>query len=191
MLRRLIDNWVYGGFLAGLLLLVLTPMVARDWSLALMLVYLTLPIYMVHQYEEHDADRFHRAINAMLGGGRDVLPAAAIFAINVPLLWGTEAAVIAAARSDLGWGLIATYMLLANAIVHIVPAIITRSYNPGLVTATMLFLPLGVFGTAQIVSATSVSPLQHIVALAVAIGVHVLIVAYVLFNVRRLPKVVS
>ena len=40
MLRRLVDNWVYGGFLAGLLLLVLTPVLARDWPLALTLVFL-------------------------------------------------------------------------------------------------------------------------------------------------------
>ncbi|HEY8577789.1 MAG TPA: HXXEE domain-containing protein [Devosia sp.] len=186
MLRRLIANWVYGGFLAALLLLVLTPVLAQGWPLALTLVFLVIPTYMLHQYEEHDDDRFHRAVNQLMGQGRDVLPSRAIFLINVPLVWSVNAWVFAAARSDLGWGLIGLYTLLANALVHIVPAVATRRYNPGLITAVILFLPLGLWGSQAVLAATPVTLLQQIVAIAVAVGVHVGIVLYVQSNVRRL-----
>ncbi len=56
MLNRLFDNWVYGGFLAAFILLALTPFLSGGWSLALLLIWLHLPVYMLHQYEEHDAD---------------------------------------------------------------------------------------------------------------------------------------
>jgi len=188
MLRRLVDNWVYGGFLAGLLLLVLTPVLARDWSLALTLVFLALPIYMLHQYEEHDADRFHRKINDLFGKGQDVLPSGAIFVINIPVVWGVNAVSFALATTDLGWALIALYTLTANAVVHIAQAAVARAYNPGLVTAIVLFLPLGIFGSLEVMRATPVSEMQQVVALLVAIGTHVAIQVYVFFNVRRLRK---
>jgi hypothetical protein len=188
MLRRLVDNWVYGGFLAGLLLLALTPVLARDWPLGLTLVFLALPIYMLHQYEEHDADRFHRKINQLFGKGQDVLPSVAIFIINIPIVWGINAASFAAATTDLGWGLIALYTLIANAVVHIAQALLTRSYNPGLVTAVILFLPLGLAGAIVVTGSASVSPIQHVIAIALAIGAHVTIQAYVFSNVRRLAN---
>jgi hypothetical protein len=52
MLDRLRDNWVYGGFLAALMLLALTPILESGWPLALLLIWLQLPVYMLHQYEE-------------------------------------------------------------------------------------------------------------------------------------------
>jgi hypothetical protein len=188
MLRRLVDNWVYGGFLAGLLLLALTPVLARDWSLALTLVFMAMPIYMLHQYEEHDADRFHRKINDLFGKGPDVLPSGAIFIINIPVVWGVNAASFALATTDLGWGLIALYTLVANAVVHIAQAAVTRAYNPGLITAIVLFLPMGIFGSIEVIRAAPVSPMQQVIALLVAIGAHVAIQAYVFSNIRRLAK---
>ena len=58
MFARLISNWVYGGCLAGLLLLLLTPVLVHSWPVSLVTTFLCLPVYMVHQYEEHDNDRF-------------------------------------------------------------------------------------------------------------------------------------
>jgi hypothetical protein len=186
MLNRLVTNWVYGGFLAGLMLLVLTPVLAREWPLALTLVFLAIPAYMLHQYEEHDGDRFHRAINPTFGGGRDVLPSAAIFVINVPVTWGVNAVAFLLASVDPGWGLISLYTLVANAVVHVVPALLQRAYNPGLATALALFLPLGLFGASVVIGTGAVTPVQHAVAAAVAIGAHLAIVVYVLANRRRL-----
>lgn len=185
MLARLIQNWVYGGFLAGLLLLVLTPVLARDWAWPLVLTFLALPIYMLHQYEEHDGDRFHRMINATFGGGKDVLPSSAIFIINIPLVWGLNAASFAAASVEIGWGLVALYTLLANAIVHVAQAIIGRQYNPGLVSALALFVPLGLFGSHAVIATGAASGTQHGVALAIAVGTHIAIQAYVFANVGR------
>ncbi len=69
MFNRLVAGWAYGGFLAGLLLLALTPIFASGWDGATTLVFLALPVYIIHQYEEHDGDRFRRFVNKRLGGG--------------------------------------------------------------------------------------------------------------------------
>ena len=54
MFARLSQNWVYGGALAGILLLVLAPLVVPGLGLAGGLVSLALALYMLRQMEEHD-----------------------------------------------------------------------------------------------------------------------------------------
>jgi len=87
MFGRLIANWVYGGFLAGLLLALLAPILVHARPLPLVITFLCLPVYMIHQYEEHDNDRFRQFVNRQIGKG-EVLSPLAVFIINVPGVWG-------------------------------------------------------------------------------------------------------
>ncbi len=198
MRNPFVETWVYGGFLAGWLLVALTPIVALGSPEALTSAYLLLPIYMLHQFEEHYDDRFRREINEMIGGGREVLTSLAVFVVNVPLLWGGFAAcLIAAAFVNLGLALIPVYLTLVNAIVHIVVAIVKRAYNPGLVTGVVLFLPFGLLALIAIARAGGGGPGFHALGLVIAVGVHALIARHVLrarvrpalgFADRRKPK---
>jgi hypothetical protein len=90
MFKRIIDHWVYGGFLAGVLLLLLAPLLTAAWSTALTATFLHLPFYMLHQYEEHDDDRFRRFFNQTIGKGQEVLSREAVFVTNVPGVWGSS-----------------------------------------------------------------------------------------------------
>ncbi|MBZ9936566.1 HXXEE domain-containing protein [Mesorhizobium sp. BR1-1-16] len=186
MLSRLMTNWVYGGFLAAFLILALIGVVGRDLPAALVLIALQLPIYMLHEYEEHDDDRFRRFFNALIGGGRELLTVPAVFIINIGGVWLTYlAAIVLAATVDLGFGLIAIYGTLVNAVVHLGAAAAKRSYNPGLATAVILFLPAGIAGL-WLVSAAGTTLGFHMLGLTVSIGLHAVIIAYVLVRRRRL-----
>jgi hypothetical protein len=192
MLDRLYRNWVYGGFLAGGLILCLSPLILRGWSWPMIAIFLQLPAYMLHQYEEHDADRFGRFVNALLGGGRTVLSSAAIFVINVPGVWGVNAISIwLAATQNIGFGLVGIYLTLVNAVVHIIPTIRLRRYNPGLVTGIILFLPLGIWALAEVSAVPGVTWAHHVFGLAAAILIHIAIVAYVFSNRRHALQEVS
>lgn len=180
MFARLTTNWVYGGSLAGILLLVLLPELSRHWSPPLLAVFLQLPIYMLHQFEEHDNDRFRLFVNRTVGGGHDVLSPLAVFVINVPGVWGVIAfSFYLTALVSPGYGLIAVYLILVNAIVHIIPAALFRAYNPGVVTAVLLFLPASIFGIVTLQQSGQVVWIHHLIGILVAIGIHVAIVAYV------------
>ncbi len=180
MMNRLMMYWVYGGALAGVLLLLLYPLLCRGWSVALTLTFLHLPMYMLHQYEEHDNDRFRLFFNKTIGGGKEVLSHAAVFVVNVPLVWGSIAvATVLAAEVNIGFGLIAVYLAVVNALVHIAHAIIFRGYNPGLISAIVLFLPVGVSTIEQIHLAGGSSMMTHGVGLIFAILSHAGIIAYV------------
>jgi hypothetical protein len=66
------------------------------------------------------------------------------FFTNIPGVWGVIAlSLYFAVWVNLGWALVAVYLVLVNAMVHIVHAIIFRWYNPGLITSIVLFVPLG------------------------------------------------
>src|SRR5580692_812577 len=114
MWDRLIANWVYGGFLAGLLLLLLSPVLVHSWPAPLVATFLCLPVYMIHQYEEHDNDRFRHFVNRQIGKG-EVLSPMAVFVINVPGVWGMVGISLAlAATVRVGFGLIAIYLIVLN-----------------------------------------------------------------------------
>jgi hypothetical protein len=173
MLNRLVVNWVYGGFLAALLLLLLAPLITRSWSLALGAVFLQLPVYMLHQYEEHDNDRFRLFFNRNFGRGKEVLSPMAVFVINVPGVWGVFALCLTLASAvNIGLGLIPVYVVLVNGLIHIVHAALFRCYNPGLATAILLFLPASFYGWEEIRVAGGAKPAMQAMALFLAIALN-------------------
>ncbi len=180
-------NWMYAGFVAGLFLLAVLPLVAAAWSAALILVFLQLPAYMMHQVEEHTGDRFRRFVNTRIAGVPNALTTRAVVIVNVPMLWGVDLAAIYLARFvAIGWGLIAIYLTLVNAAVHIVGAGVLRAYNPGLGSAAILFLPVGIWGLAAVAGTPGVTAVQHGVALVFAVTVHAALAAHVLRRARAL-----
>ena len=182
-MNRFVSYWVYGGFLAAFLLLGLMPAFTRTWELSLILVFLQLPVYMLHQLEEHDDDRFRRFINDLIGGGREVLSRGAVFVINVPGVWGVNLLSILLAFSlDLGFGLIAVYLTLINGLVHLAQAVRLRRYNPGLITAVILFLPVGGLALAAVMKSGSVTIGYHMLGLSSAVAIHLAIVGWILLN---------
>ena len=190
MLQRLVSNWVYGGFLAGLMLVALAPVILADASSAATAIFLLLPAYMVHQYEEHENNRFGDFVNETIGGGRTVLTPVDIFVVNVPGVWGVNVASIWLAHQfGPGFGLIGVYLVLVNAPAHIGQAILMRRYNPGLVSAVALFLPVGVWALWQVQATGQATAVHHVLGLATAIIIHAAIAAKVARTARRSGEV--
>ena len=188
MLARLVSNWVYGGALAGVLLLLLAPTITHAWPVAVATAFLYLPVYMLHQYEEHDDDRFRRAFNRTLGD-REALTREAVFVINVPGVWGVVgASLVLASRVGAGWSLIAAYLVLVNAAGHLAQAVRSRRYNPGLATAAVLFVPLGGFSWWDVHATGDATIGNDVIGLGVALAVHGAILLWVRRRLRALRR---
>jgi len=186
MLQRLIGYWVYGGALAGVLLLLLVPLLTGNWPLALVAVFLHLPAYMLHQLEEHDNDRFRQFVNTVVGKGREVLSPGAVFIVNVPGVWGVNAlSIYLAAMVNIGFGLIAVYLVLVNALVHMIEGAALRRYNPGLGSGIFLFLPLGGITLWLIQQSGGGSILYHAIGLFSALAIHAAILVHVRLQLSR------
>jgi hypothetical protein len=113
------------------------------------LVCWMLPLYMLHQFEEHGVDLLGRhfaflaALCRTTGFSLEDCPADAwfVFAVNVGTVWLAGALAIVFRRRNPLVGACAFGVPLVNAFIHIGQAIGFRSYNPGLLSAVVLFLP--------------------------------------------------
>ena len=173
--------WVSGaGFMAGALLLVAPLVAGAGWGV--LAIFLASPVYMLHQIEEHAGDRFRSYVNRVVFGGAEALTLADVIWINLPGVWGLNLlALYAAWLAGPGWGLAAAYLILVNGIAHLGMAVRFRSYNPGLATGALIFIPFGL-STAMAVPASAA---QHLIALGIAIAVHLAIMVRVRRNVAR------
>jgi hypothetical protein len=131
-----------------------TSGIASRWHDPMWLAVFALPLYMVHQFEEHGIDM--AGVRYAFRGGlcetmryADVascpIPLSFITAVNVGSVWG--AAVLAAVfgRRRPLVALSAYGIPLVNAVMHIAGALKGHAYNPGLLTAVLLFLPAGLW----------------------------------------------
>ena len=180
-------RWPAASLSMGIVLLLLAPALAPTWSLALLLIYLQLPIYLLHQMEEHVDDRFRTFVNQRVFGGAEALTPMAILVINLPGVWGLSLVCLyAAVFGGLGWGLTAVYLVVINGVTHVAAAVASRAYNPGLWTSIALFLPVGGFALWVVSGVSGVTALHHAVGFAIALAIHVAIVAYARVRTAKL-----
>lgn len=111
--------------------------------------------YIVHQFEEHWVDLFGRRyafkpyLNEALSGLSgdpdkvDILSDASVFVINTSLVWLVAALAVWRGCQHIFPTLCMAAIVLVNAISHIVIGTASLSYNPGLLTAVVVFLPVG------------------------------------------------
>jgi hypothetical protein len=177
-----IDNWARVSLPLAIILFLISPFVYQSIDLAAFLVFLTLPFYMLHQFEEHAGGQFKAFVNKTVGRGREALTDRAIFRVNVLGVWlGTLVVLYLCVYVNIVWGLLAGYMVVFNGIVHIVTSIRMRRYNPGLWTSVVVFLPLGIYIIYLISKESGAGLLYNSIFLAVAILLH----AMILLSVRR------
>ena len=85
-----------------------------------------------------------------------------------------------------GLGLIAIYLAVVNACVHVVSGMVQRAYNPGLVTALVLLLPAGSVGLWVMRQAQQATASDHMWGFGTALAIHVFIAIHIFRRVRLL-----
>jgi hypothetical protein len=132
-----------------------------------------LVLYMVHQVEEHlRPGGFRQFTNAhIFRSGSDDWPVSigGVAFVNVGMVW-LPVALAVIWPGPLRWvGLVWIGLTLVNAVTHIVASLRFRAYNPGLVTAIVLFLPFTIWALWREVANGLLSGRE--VALIVLLGV--------------------
>ncbi|MCJ2135888.1 HXXEE domain-containing protein [Methylobacterium sp. J-026] len=168
-------------------LLIVAPPVLQTANYPVVLLYLLSPAYMLHQVEEHAGDRFRTFINAIAFGGRLAMTPNDVLVINVGLVWAVNAAALyVGIFAEPGYALVAPYAMLVNAIGHLIMAGRFRRYNPGVVTGVVIFLPLSLAMLVSVSISNSVTIAQHVLGLAGALAIHILIAANAVRRIRVL-----
>ncbi len=173
-------NWPGAAAFAGALLLVLAWPAYVVGGPLVFWVYIQLPVYLLHQLEEHAGDRFRNFVNETIGNGVEVLSRRATFVINSVGVWGVDlVAIYLAVFVGPGWGLMAMYLPLVNTIGHVGQAVALRRYNPGLISAVVAFVPAAGIGLWAVTHGAEATWAMQGVGLAVAVLVHAAIVVHV------------
>lgn len=156
------------------------------WSIDVgLMACLLTAAYLVHQVEEHWVDFLGREyplydyLNGLIASlfGEEkygILDRSGIFYINAGMVWTAGFLSILVSPKRVFPTLAMAGIMFVNALAHVINAVGTASYNSGLVTSLILFLPLsitffvGMFRTAnastiQIVAAILWGFLAHVI----------------------------
>lgn len=188
-LEWLIDRWQwpYAALFSAVLLTALLPLIDIWAGLVAMTLTAQLPMYLFHQFEEHHENCFCRYVNATIGNGLVVLSPGAAFVINSIGVWGVIlAGIYAGVLVAPGFGAIAVDLGVVNGILHIAVAAVRREYNPGLWTSLALFVPLGGASVWVLGTVGHATAREQTAGLAIAILIHLAIVAHVASRRRAL-----
>jgi hypothetical protein len=182
-----VANWPRVGLVCAVVVLALLPALWSERTASIALAASLLPVYMVHQYEEHGHGRFVADFDAVFGRGLPVLTAVSAFWINVVGVWALILAALLLARfAWAGFLLVPVWLVLVNAAVHVGGALRERAYNPGLATAALLFLPWGGLLAVVLSGRVPDAAAANVAAALVAIAMHAAIVGYALRRQRAL-----
>ena len=175
-------NWPISTiFLAAYVTLMLVLFVRHDH--ALFLIWLQLPVYFLHQFEEYVfpggfVPWFNRHI---LDSPRDEWPLTPTVAlwINVPIIFiAFPIGGVLAAEVDITWGLWMAYFAVVNAAGHVVMSIVFRGYNPGVVVSALLNIPLGIYAIAYLTTNDLISTTTNVVGLLIGIALQAAVMFY-------------
>ena len=190
----LVENWMkVGTYAVPFILLTFfasrtkqTDSVLSDIKL---MAVLLLVAYIIHQFEEHWIDllgrqyAFYGDVNQLLSdvvGAPDaevgLLTPESIFVINTSLVWLIGAIAIWQSPDHIFPSLAMAGITLVNGISHVALGIAKQSYNPGLLTAVVIFLPLAIAFYRNVLITNSAAKEQVIASIAWAILAHIIMV---------------
>lgn len=110
--------------------------------------------YLLHQFEEHGIDALgtpyaFRGVLCMRFGFANPtscpIPESFITAVNIPVVWLAGPIAALSARRYPALALSYFSVPAVNSLAHIGPAFASGNYNPGLLTAVLLFLPMSLW----------------------------------------------
>lgn len=153
-----------------------------------LLIWLQVPVYLLHQFEEHAWPGGFKEFVGKIVFKRDdggPLDERSIFWINIPIVWIGFPIFAALATILIDLGIWIIYLSLINGAFHIIVALRLRRYNPGVVISLLLNVPLSIYTLIRLTELGSIPTISHVIGLTIAIVVQV---GLVIFVVKRLKN---
>ncbi|MEO0330035.1 MAG: HXXEE domain-containing protein [Pseudomonadota bacterium] len=158
----LTENWMKIGTYAAPFLICIFCSVRSEKTTSILtdtklMSALFLVAYIIHQFEEHWIDllgeryAFYRDVNQLIlevlnAQDSTIMPLSpeAIYVINTSLVWLVGILAILRSPDHLFSSLAMAGITLINGMSHIVLGVAKQAYNPGLLSAIVVFLPLAI-----------------------------------------------
>ena len=144
------EHWPKAGFIAAIFLFVLLFFNSKaaigsfEW-----LYWLSLPLYMVHQFEEYVyPGGFKEDLNKILTrgeGNQEILTDKIGLVVNIGFIWILTPVLIILDTFSIIFPIILMTLVAFNGFVHVIASIRFRRYNPGLIVSLLANIPLGLY----------------------------------------------
>jgi len=189
----LVENWMkVGVYITPCLLFMYFSSTTEEKRLTFLdtkfISVLLLIVYIIHQAEEHWVDllgnqyAFYDYFNALLLGllnaeNTNTMPLTpeSIFVINTSLVWLVGVIAIWRSPEHLFPPLAMAGITLVNAFSHVMAGVFKQSYNPGILTAIVLFIPLAIAFYRAILINIPTAKSQVIASIVWAVLAHILL----------------
>ncbi len=149
MINWMYKNWAKICIILSVVVTLIIFSVVKTSDVLLFLIWIQIPIYLLHQFEEHSwPGGFKKFFNKEIfhvEDGEYPLNDTNIFWINVPIIWILMPIFAALSYINLFFGLWIPYFAVFNSLTHVVAAIIKRKYNPGLFISLILGIPVATY----------------------------------------------
>ena len=149
MINWMYKNWAKICIILSVVVTLIIFLVVKTSDVLLFLIWIQIPIYLLHQFEEHSwPGGFKKFFNKEIfhvEDGEYPLNDTNIFWINVPIIWILMPIFAALSYINLFFGLWIPYFAVFNSLTHVIAAIIKRKYNPGLFISLILGIPVATY----------------------------------------------
>ena len=149
MTNWLYKNWAKLCIILSIIVTVIIFLIVKTDNVILFLIWIQIPIYLLHQFEEHSwPGGFKKFVNKEIfnvEAGEYPLNDTNIFWINVPIIWVLMPIFAALSYVNLFFGLWIPYFAVFNSLTHVIGAIVKRKYNPGLFVSLILGIPVATY----------------------------------------------
>ncbi len=194
MMKWLANNWYKATIFAAIYSLLFIFLFVYEKSFPLFLIWLHVPVYLLHEFEEFVFPGGFPEImmEGIAGKGHPVSYALkkAGFWVNVPfIVLGFPFVAALATLLGLSWGMYPVYFTLIATLPHFVSAVKNKKfYNPGMFACVFLNVPVTVYTIYYFVSHDLVPVSAHVIGAVVAIGA---MAGPMVFQIKKAAKEIA
>ncbi|MGZ7136114.1 MAG: HXXEE domain-containing protein [Methanobacterium sp.] len=188
MSNWLYKNWAKLSIFVAIILALLIYFFIKTENIVLFLIWIQIPIYLLHQFEEHTWNGFKNYINKKVFNveeGEFPLNDRNIFWINIPIVWIMMPVFAGLSSFNVMFGLWIPYFAVFNSLSHVIFSLRNREYNPGLIVSLILGIPVGIYALIIFYSYISVPAIISILSILFALLLHVIIFGYIRMNYKK------
>ncbi|MCE5214993.1 MAG: HXXEE domain-containing protein [Methanobacterium sp.] len=182
MVNWLYRNWAKLSVLLAIVVAIIIFVLIKPENIVIFLIWIQIPIYLLHQFEEHAGDGFKNYINRkvfLVEEGDFPLNDKNIFWINIPIIWILMPIFASLSSLNVMFGLWIPYFAVFNSLSHVIFSIRSREYNPGLIVSIVLGIPVGIYALIIFYSYIAVPTIISILSIVFALMLHLIIFGYI------------
>jgi hypothetical protein len=184
----LYKNWAKLSFLLAIIVTIFIFVFIKTENSVLFLIWIQIPIYLLHQFEEHRWNGFKNYINKKVFNvqkGDFPLNDKNIFWINIPIIWILMPIFAGLSSINIMFGLWIPFFAVFNSLSHVIFSIQNWEYNPGLIVSLILGIPVGTYALITFYSYIAVSAIISIISIFFALLLHIIIFSYIRMNYKK------